>query len=253
MAGLTDRLIRPQDRIVSIVGGGGKTTLMYHLAHSLQAKGFRVISTSTTRILKPGPCHSEQLLFLKQKNFKMLLEEGLEQFGHVTVVKEVIKGAKLQGLSRNELEKMAAESSANYILVEADGARRLPLKGAAEHEPVVSAKSDLFVAVIGLDCIGKPLDDSHVFRSALVAERSGQLPDSEITPLTLAKFITHPLGALKGCPKRGRSAVLLNKTDILGAREKAGEIIALARGMGGIQPSLWLTASLLDAPSKCHK
>ncbi len=236
--------------MVSIVGGGGKTTLMFYLAHGLQAKGLRVISTSTTRILKPGPDDTASLLFWKQKDFFILLEEELDRFGHVTVVKDVIKGDKLQGLSCDELEEMVSVSSAHHILVEADGARRLPLKAAAEHEPVVSAMSDLFVAVIGLDCIGAPLDEAHVFRSELVAERCGQDLGSDVTPLTLAKLITHPLGALKGCPVGSRSVVLLNKTDISGGREKAEELIAMARVCGGVQPSLWFAASLKNGI--CH-
>lgn len=248
--GLAAALIRPGDRIVSIVGSGGKTSLMFHLAHALQATGQRVITTSTTRILKPKPGDTASLLFLKQKNFFMLLEEALDHFGHVTVVRDVIKGDKLQGLSCNELEEMASLSTATHILVEADGARRLPLKAAAHHEPVVSVKTDLFVAVIGLDCMGVTLDDAHVFRPELVAERSGQDLGSEVTLHTLAKLISHPLGTLKGCPAGSRSVIFLNKTDMAGGIEVARELIETVRACGGVSPSLWLAGSVKNGI--CH-
>ena len=41
--------IRPKD-VVVLVGGGGKTTLMFRLADELAASGRRVVTTMTTRI-----------------------------------------------------------------------------------------------------------------------------------------------------------------------------------------------------------
>ena len=45
--------------VVSLVGGGGKTTLMYHLAQVSQARGLRTAVMTTTKIGRPGPyCRS---------------------------------------------------------------------------------------------------------------------------------------------------------------------------------------------------
>ena len=40
--------------IVSLVGGGGKTTLMFALAQELTSGGQSVITTTTTRIFEPS-------------------------------------------------------------------------------------------------------------------------------------------------------------------------------------------------------
>ena len=39
--------------VVSLVGGGGKTSLMFALASELRAEGMSVLVTTTTRILDP--------------------------------------------------------------------------------------------------------------------------------------------------------------------------------------------------------
>ena len=42
-------------RVVSLVGGGGKSTLMYFLAQTCAKQGRRVLVTTTTNIFRPHP------------------------------------------------------------------------------------------------------------------------------------------------------------------------------------------------------
>ena len=48
-------------------------------------------------------------------------------------------------------------SSCDVMLIEADGAKRKPLKVPADWEPVIPDFADVVVSVIGLDCLGKPI------------------------------------------------------------------------------------------------
>ena len=41
--------------VISLVGAGGKTTLMFRLAKELLLSGKRVVTTTTTKILEPTP------------------------------------------------------------------------------------------------------------------------------------------------------------------------------------------------------
>jgi len=41
--------------VIAFVGGGGKTTAMFRLAHELKAEGKRVLVTATTNIGVPEP------------------------------------------------------------------------------------------------------------------------------------------------------------------------------------------------------
>ena len=55
------------------------------------------------------------------------------------------------------------------MVIEADGARCLPVKMPEAWEPVLHPQTDLFVGVIGLDALGQPLG-KICFRRNLAAE-----------------------------------------------------------------------------------
>src|SRR5690242_3729504 len=48
--------------VLSLVGGGGKTSLMFHLARRLSRAGRRVLTTTTTKIEIPSPEQSRDLV-----------------------------------------------------------------------------------------------------------------------------------------------------------------------------------------------
>lgn len=254
MREIFDTLIRETDKAISIVGGGGKTSLMFLLAHTFQQKGFKVISTTTTRILKPSPQQTGGVVLFSRDDFQNKLQDCLKRYGHATVAHHLLpSGNKLQGLNCEQVEQIFEHSSANRILIEADGARQLSFKAPGHNEPVVPQISDVFISVVGLDIIGKPLIDANVFRAALVSARTKLPIGAEITPLTVAKLASHPKGLLKGCPKKARSYVFLNKTDIPGGKEKALSVIEAANKLEGRKPDFWISASIRKNACKSYK
>lgn len=247
MPSIVECLTMESDRVISIVGGGGKTSLMFYLAHALQQKGLRVISTTTTRILKPTSRQSAEVILFAHERFGQTLQQCLGRYGHVTVAQSLLEGGdKLQGLTCHELGDILDHTPVERMVIEADGARQLSFKAPGENEPVVSERTDSFIGVIGLDIIGKPLVEEYVFRAELVSALTGQRLGTEITPLTVARLTIHPQGLLKGCPGKARSTVLLNKTDIAGGREKGLAVMAAARVLEGKKPDLWLAASIRE-------
>ncbi len=244
MAALADALVRADERIIAIAGAGGKTSLMFALAHELRERGERVITTTTTRIRVPERQQSENLVLRSDGGCRDRLEDGLAQTGHVTLAEQRLPGDKLQGIDCATLAAIFAASSADRLIVEADGARTLPLKAPGEGEPVVPIETDLFIAMIGLDALGLPLTEEHVFRPERVAALTGQAPGSIITVQTIARLAVHSGGLLKGCPETAHSALFLNKTDIPQGREKAEAIIKLVRSMAGNGPDAWLVGSV---------
>ncbi|MCK5809395.1 putative selenium-dependent hydroxylase accessory protein YqeC, partial [bacterium] len=155
-------------------------------------------------------------------------------------------GNKLQGLNCEKVEQIFEHSSANRMLIEADGARQLSFKAPGHNEPVVPQITDVFISVVGLDIIGKPLIDANVFRAALVSARTELPMGAEITPLTVAKLASHPKGLLKGYPKKARSYIFLNKTDIPGGKKKALSIIKEAKHLEGRKPDFWISGSIRE-------
>jgi probable selenium-dependent hydroxylase accessory protein YqeC len=121
----------------------------------------------------------------------------------------------------------ALKQSWDFILVEADGSRRLPVKAPAVYEPVIPPGTDLVVGVIGLDCLGRSMDGETVHRPELFARVTGCAPGTPIVWKHLAELIRHPEGLFQGAV--GFRVVLLNKADrapFLPARDQCSELAA---------------------------
>ncbi len=54
------------------------------------------------------------------------------------------------------------------MIIEADGARKLPIKAPAEHEPVIPEFVNTVITVIGLSGLGKPLTEEWVHRPGIL-------------------------------------------------------------------------------------
>lgn len=209
--------------ITALVGGGGKTTLMLRLARELAQSGARVIVTTTTHILPPDGMRIVNSATPEEAN-ALLLRDTPVCFG---------KPAKEGKLSAPDLSMEALAACADYVLVEADGAKRLPLKAPAEHEPVIPQGTRLVIAVAGLDGIGRTIGDA-AFRPERYAALCGKAEAEQITARDVARVLTHPDGQRKDVPKGARFSVLLNKADD-DARKSAARAIATELEQYGIE------------------
>ncbi len=195
---ILDALGLRERRYVHLIGGGGKTTLMFAAAHALAAEGRSVLTTTTTRILYPVPAQSACVVL--GSDAASLVERLRAAFAaqrHVTAVApDPVGGRKVVGLTVAVLDALVDARVAEHVLVEADGAAGRALKAHADHEPVVSPRADLVIAVIGADCLGAPMDDAHVHRAALLRERLGRPSGAVVTAEDVAGIVLHRDGYL---------------------------------------------------------
>ena len=82
------------------------------------------------------------------------------------------------------------EAAADYLLVEADGAKMLPLKAHAEHEPVIPECAKRTVCVVGIDGVGRPIS-----QACHRAERFAQLADASTADATTPEMVARVLEA----------------------------------------------------------
>lgn len=209
----------PEKAVVSIVGGGGKTTTLFTLGNLL--KGRSVLITTTTKILCP-PESPEYRIAKNESELEILPDDLPVVYG----IKQPEYPGKLTGCTFPFLEKM--ENRFNYILVEADGSAGRPVKAPEQHEPAVYVNTEILIGLIGLDCLGKPGDDTTVHRPARFAAIREKDENAPITDKDLIKLINHKEGLFKNAPERSRKIVLLNKADLISS-SRGKELAAMIK------------------------
>ncbi|MCF0136211.1 MAG: putative selenium-dependent hydroxylase accessory protein YqeC [Lachnospiraceae bacterium] len=197
---LLDRLLS-MGRVISLVGAGGKTTLLYALADRGVRKAMQTLVTTSTRILHPGAEHFCSDLPRCRDNWDR---------GIYAVWGTDLGNGKIGAPPVNSFE---LTPEADLVLVEADGSRRLPCKAPAVHEPQIPAGTDLVIGVLGLSAIGQPLKEAclRVEETACLLSRS---PDHILTGEDLIQLISSPLGQMKDVGSRSYFAIL-NQGDTL--------------------------------------
>jgi len=226
----SERLLLPhipirRGDVVSIVGSGGKTTLMYALARELVDRGERVVTTTTTKIFPPGPSESPRILVSEDKeSLPKKIRELFQVDVHITVAEKFL-GPKLKGLSPTGIDQIREQGIADIIIVEADGAKHCPLKAPNETEPVIPSSTTWTLAVVGLDGIGEPNTEKHVFRPHYFSLLTGIKEGEVVTSASVARVILHPEGITKGTPEGVPIMVILNKGEIAGGIDLGKEVV----------------------------
>jgi molybdenum cofactor cytidylyltransferase len=227
---LPDAFAVRRQEVVSFVGAGGKTTAMFRLAGALAAEGWRVVTTTTTHLSRDESSLAPRHLS-SDSPFKVIDEllAGLDAGRHLLVTGPPVEGgSRWGGVPAEWVRRVASLLTVDAVLVEADGARRLPFKAPADHEPVVPPSTTLLVPVVGVDALGRAVQEA-AHRPERVCALTGLEPDSPITPQAVAAVLGHPAGGLKGCPPGARVRVLVNKVgtdaELAAAREIAGRVL----------------------------
>jgi len=213
--------------VISLVGAGGKTSLMFRLAHELAASGETVLTTTTTKIQPPTAEQSQHTILSDSP--ATILEKAkviLQQSPHLSAAASVLSSPeKLLGLPPEAILVLWNAGLFRWIIVEADGAAQLPLKAPASHEPVIPQCTHVVIGVLGLGAVGKTLDDQNVFRPERVATISGLELGLGIGADTLCAVLSHRQGIFKGAPTAAKKIAFLNQADVPGAVTAAHDIM----------------------------
>lgn len=197
-------------KFASFVGGGGKTTLIEHLARACLARQRSVVVTTTTKIYTAEP------LTLFENWVKGTRKAPFMHIG------KSAEGGKLTGLTPDEVETLGRDF--DVVLIEADGAKSRPLKYPAAYEPVIPPFSDRVFILAGLDALFQPFKDM-VFRHELFTSRTGSEPPRLVYPDVFIQLFsddallkgtaglerTIVLNKYDACPQRHLAAVLMEK------------------------------------------
>lgn len=191
------------------MGAGGKSSLLERLAREYEAEGSRVVLTTTTHVRPPAAGGRPLVLVDSPDRLETLVRRptGLSP----VVGRSLDEKGKLVGVPPEWVRRLRELPWAAAVLVEADGAKELPLKAPAEWEPVLPECATLVVALAGLDAQGTPLDDEHVHRADLLAAVLDLEPGALLPPERLVDTVVQ--GYVRSLPSEARMVVALNKAD----------------------------------------
>jgi len=244
----------------AIIGSGGKSSLLKSLSLELSQKG-SVLLTTSTHILPfshcENICFSDENVSFSDENISILdinasildinapsydednhsQEEALKN-SKVLLQRKVLSlwnKSKSPILCLGTLEKngklspfplpfSAIEQMADFVLVEADGSKRLPGKAHGRNEPEIPKESQRTVLVFGASALHKPISEVihrvEIFQNFFTPSLT---PDTLLTKeLLLQAFRKENLG----------DCLFVNQLDCLTKKEAEELLLFLQKGLG---------------------
>jgi probable selenium-dependent hydroxylase accessory protein YqeC len=219
--------------VISLVGGGGKTTLMFALGKELSSERKGILLTTTTKIWEPAPSPSFAL-FLSEKfsEMKKWVVDNLQKYSYLVIGQKKLTDGKLQGIVPQWVEELDSLPGVAFVVVEADGAAGRSLKAPREGEPVVPLNTSLLIPVVGIDALGCPLEEKHVFRSEIAARVLNMALGSTVTEAMVARLIEE---IIKARPPNARVIPFINKVDLPDGLEKARKLASHLQRIEGVK------------------
>jgi probable selenium-dependent hydroxylase accessory protein YqeC len=194
--------------VIALVGGGGKTTTMFGLTRLLQARGLRVVATTTTKM---GVSQTGGLAVVGTSVAEVVA--GIARHGAVVSV-ESVRGPgdrpKVGGPHESTIDELINSGQVDAIVIEADGSRRHNVKAPAHYEPVIPACATHVVALIGADALNEVIGDvAH--RPDQLAAMLGALVTDRLTPERAAQLLMSESGSRKSVPANATFVVAITK------------------------------------------
>ena len=168
-------LLKIEKGVTAIIGSGGKTTLLRTLSGELPG---RVLLCTSTHF--QGYADLPTVLDPTEAD----LRKALAAHPIVCAAGRSPTGKLVDcGLPYETLADLA-----DFVLVEADGSRRRPLKAHARHEPVIPPCTRQVICVVGLSGLHRPVSEV-VHRPELFCPLVGCTPEDEATPERVARAL----------------------------------------------------------------
>ncbi|MET3617651.1 putative selenium-dependent hydroxylase accessory protein YqeC [Peptoniphilus olsenii] len=217
--------------IISITGCGGKTTLMNKLAKELRNKG-RVLICTSTKIKRPTNKEAD-FIYDSFTDYEKVKDKNII----VAIGKLLPQKNKLSSITEHDINSIKKDF--NYIIIEADGCRNLPLKMWKSHEPVIYNISNKNIAVFSAKTIDRKIEEDFIYN---YAEFKKVIEDRFVNEDVFLKLINSNPGPFKNFNKE--KFVFFNQVETKNERTRVREVISyLKNNTEGIK---YISGSLLE-------
>ncbi|PHR25224.1 MAG: putative selenium-dependent hydroxylase accessory protein YqeC [Desulfotalea sp.] len=189
--------------VVCIVGAGGKTSLLMHLAGEGRSLGYRTLVSTTTKIMIPDRVQVDAL-DLSGHGFV-----GAQKQAGIYVAGKQLSSNKMMGLAEDILWQNTR--GGDLTLLEADGAATKSLKGWLQSEPVIPHFTTHTIGVIDIQAVGQKVADDLVHRLDCFCRITGAQEGESVTVEHLQNMVTHDQGLF--FHGTGKLLVYINKVE----------------------------------------
>lgn len=160
ISNLLNLLSLEPDDLLTVTGGGGKTSLLFRLAEEMTSKGHKSLITTTTKMAYPQHFNGK-IHFLENKNPEIFLESlSKTSAPRIFAAAGPIPGGKVRGLEKSMVDHIHNNCPKRLILNEGDGSAGYPAKVYRPHEPVIPSSTTRLVHLIGCEGWNRPLRES---------------------------------------------------------------------------------------------
>lgn len=190
---------------VSLVGAGGKTTLINKLTESLRKKK-KILVSSTTTFIKPEITMYDFMDYAYHKDYDLgsINRPGIYIIG---------KGKNLEdlvfGLSTEDIENLA--DGFDHTIIECDFSNGRPLKGFRDHEPKIPSTTDITIGVLDIQSLGLMVNATNIHHLDKYLELTGSSIGSLVTIGHLAEIVNDKMALFKNAV--GKKVLYINKVE----------------------------------------
>ncbi|WP_300382284.1 selenium cofactor biosynthesis protein YqeC [Clostridium sp.] len=194
-----------EHNIISIVGAGGKTTLMYYIGKELKEDG-KVLMSTTTKILPPKKEEADFFVIGKEEYINIKNQNDL---GSYVYSYGKSKEGKLLGVREDEISLIKKDFK--YMILESDGSKCKALKGWNDTEPVIYKETDITIGVLNIKVLEKKINDDLIHRLEEFKKLTEGIEEYKITNSHLIRIIFNEKGLFKN--SKGKRILFINKVE----------------------------------------
>lgn len=202
--------------VVSIVGAGGKSSLMYRLAEEARCSGLGVLITTSTRLFIPKPDQYDAI----DLSGSAFSEISTNEAGIYVAGVPDSESGKMRGISAVQIDD--CKNKFNLIFIEADGSARKPLKGWKDTEPVIFPQTTVTIGVLDIQTVGQVINNDLVHRLDHFLALTGSVEGQKVSLSHLETTVTDRKGLFSKA--QGKQQLLVNKVESMEQRANAYKI-----------------------------
>lgn len=207
--------------IITIIGAGGKTSLMFS-ASSLLRNDYKVLVTTTTHIYIPDNNLYDKIIMLthfENENYNNILQNNKN--GVYVIGSHIVNNSKIKGLTFDMLDKITPYF--DVVIIEGDGSKEKSLKGWNDNEPVIYPKTTKTIGIVDISSIGIDINEENIHRVDKFLEIINDYSNNKVNIEHLEKLILNENGLFKFY--KGEKILFINKVEDINKRKNALNII----------------------------